>query len=49
MTVYPAAGLINSFNGKNLVIINKDSIDNKCTLQINEPIGEVFKKIIIKK
>ena len=45
LTVYPAAGLINYFNGKNLVIINKDKINCNCTLQINEPIGEVFKKI----
>ena len=48
LTVYPAAGLINYFNGKNLIIINKDKIDNNCTLQINEPIGEVFKQIKIK-
>lgn len=45
LTVYPAAGLVNYFNGKNLIIINKDPINNNCTLQINEPIGEVFKKI----
>ena len=45
LTVYPAAGLINYFRGKNLVIINKDPINNNCTLQINEPIGEVFKQL----
>ena len=45
LNVYPAAGLINSFNGKNLIIINKEKLNVDCTLQINEPIGEVFKKI----
>lgn len=45
LTVYPAAGLVNYFNGKNLVVINKDSINCKCSLEINEPIGEVFKKV----
>ncbi|MBR3117063.1 MAG: NAD-dependent protein deacylase [Bacilli bacterium] len=48
LTVYPAAGLVNYFNGKNLIIINKDPIHAYCTLQINEPIGEVFKNIEIK-
>ena len=45
LTVYPAAGLINYFNGKNLIVINKDKINCNCTLQINEPIGEVFKQL----
>ena len=48
LTVYPAAGLINCFKGKNLIIINKDKLNVDCTLQINEPIGEVFKQIKIK-
>ena len=46
LTVYPAAGLINYFKGNNLIIINKDHINTNCTLQINEPIGEVFRKIM---
>ena len=47
LTVYPAAGMIKYFNGKNLVLINRDktSYDNYATLVINEKIGEVFKKI----
>ena len=47
LNVYPAAGLIRYFNGKNLVIINKDatSYDDLATLVIREPIGKVFKQI----
>lgn len=47
LTVYPAAGMINYFNGKYLVLINKSktSYDNIANLVINEKIGEVFKKI----
>ena len=45
LNVYPAAGLLRYFNGKNLVLINKDatSYDKMATLIINKPIGEVFK------
>ena len=48
LTVYPASGLINYFNGKNLVLINKDSTpyDNKANLVINDSLGKVFSKII---
>ncbi len=44
LIVYPAAGLINYYKGRNLVLINKDktSHDHKATLQISEPIGEVL-------
>ena len=47
LTVYPAAGMINYFNGKYLVLINRDktSYDNQADLVINESIGEVFKNI----
>lgn len=47
LTVYPAAGLIKYFQGKYLVLINKDKtdFDQYATLVINEKIGEVFKKI----
>lgn len=46
LTVYPAAGLINYFNGKNLVIINKDKLNiNRDALIINEYLGDVFNKI----
>lgn len=44
LVVYPAAGLIDYFNGKNLVLINKSSTsaDNKADLVINDPIGKVL-------
>ena len=47
LTVYPAADLINFFNGKSLVIINRDttSFDNRADLVINKDLGEVFKKL----
>ena len=47
LTVYPAAGMIQYFQGKNLVLINKTktSYDNYAILVINEKIGEVFKQI----
>ncbi len=48
LVVYPAAGLINYFNGKYLVLINKSitSADDRADLVIHEPIGEVFGKIL---
>ena len=44
LTVYPAAGIINYFRGKNLVLINKDatSLDSRADLVINLPLGEVL-------
>lgn len=47
LTVYPASGLINYFNGKKLVLINKDQTqyDRKADLVINLPLGDVFKYI----
>lgn len=45
LNVYPAAGLIRFFKGKNLVVINLEKISQPCTLQINEKIGETFSKI----
>ncbi|MBQ8540909.1 MAG: NAD-dependent protein deacylase [Clostridia bacterium] len=44
LVVYPAAGLINYFNGKYLVLINKSTTDadTRADLVIHEPIGEVF-------
>ena len=44
LVVYPAAGLINYFRGKNLVLINKSSTsaDNKSDLVIHEAIGKVL-------
>ena len=44
LVVYPAAGLINYFRGKNLVLINKSSTsaDNKANLVIHDSIGKVL-------
>lgn len=48
LVVYPAAGLINYFKGKNLVLINKSKTDYDllASLVINEAIGETLNKII---
>ena len=48
LVVYPAAGLIQYFKGKNLVLINKSSTqyDNKADLVINEAIGEVLSQVV---
>ncbi|HCW52866.1 MAG TPA: NAD-dependent protein deacylase [Clostridium sp.] len=44
LVVYPAAGLIDYFRGKNLVLINKSSTsaDNKADLVIHDAIGKVL-------
>lgn len=46
LAVYPAAGFIHYFRGKNLILINKSvtSMDNEADLVIHEAIGEVFKQ-----
>lgn len=50
LTVYPAASYVNYFKGNHLVIINKDHIryrlDPDKDLEINEPIGEVMRKVM---
>ena len=46
LTVYPAAGLIRYFKGKNLIVINKDNINTiEDAIFINEPIGEFMGKL----
>lgn len=44
LVVYPAAGLIDYFKGKNLILINKSETpyDGKATLVINDFIGKVL-------
>ena len=44
LVVYPAAGLIQYFRGRNLVLINKavTNYDKRADLIIHEPIGEVL-------
>jgi len=48
LVVYPAAGLIDYFNGKNLVLINKSetSADRRADIVIHEAIGEVFTQVM---
>lgn len=48
LVVYPAAGLIQYFRGKRLVLINKDTtaLDAKADLVISGPIGAVFSQIM---
>lgn len=50
LVVYPAAGLINYFHGKNLVLINKSktSADCKADLVINDNIAEVMEAVMNK-
>ena len=49
LVVYPAAGLINYFNGSKLVLINKSETpyDSLANLVINEAIGETLEQIKI--
>lgn len=48
LVVYPAAGLIDYFRGKNLVLINKSTTfaDNRANLVINEDIAKVMKETL---
>ena len=45
LVVYPAAGFVNYFRGKNLVLINKEPtmMDSRADLVINDSIGKVMK------
>ena len=49
LVVYPAAGFIDYFNGKHLVVINKSETARavRAELSIAAPIGEVMKKLRI--
>ncbi len=44
LTVYPAAGLVRYFNGKHLVLINRDPtpMDASCDLVIHDSVGKVL-------
>lgn len=50
LTVYPAAGLINYFNGDHLILINRDKTgaENRADLVINEPVGKTLAQINLK-
>ena len=47
LTVYPAAGLIDSYNGNKLVLINKSvtPMDSRADLLVQGPIGEIFSQL----
>lgn len=47
LLVYPAASLINYFNGKHIILINKEETksDYKADIVIHDKLGNVFKKI----
>lgn len=51
LVVYPAAGFIDYFNGKYLVLLNKSetSRDTQADLCIHEPIGEVLGSMVIRR
>jgi len=47
LSVYPAAGIINYFGGKHLVLINRDETpyDMRAELVIHKKLGDVFSKL----
>lgn len=49
MTVYPAAGLVNYFTGKHIVVINRDptSFDSRCSLVLHQKVGETLAEITV--
>jgi NAD-dependent deacetylase len=49
LVVYPAAGFINYFNGKCLVLINKSATayDNRADIIINDSIGKVLGSVVV--
>ena len=50
LNVYPAAGMLDYFRGKKLVLINKTAtpFDSKADLVINDKVGEVLSQIVVK-
>ena len=48
LVVYPAAGLLNYFKGKEIVLINKSETgyDHRATLVINDSIGKVLASVV---
>ena len=49
LTVYPAAGLVQYFRGKHLVLINRDAtpMDDSADLVIRDPVGQVLAGLTI--
>ena len=50
LAVYPAAGLIQYFGGRRIVLLNRDETpyDHRATLCIRQPIGEVLDQIVVR-
>lgn len=48
LTVYPAAGFIRYYAGKELALINRDetTVDDAATLVLRDPIGQVFADVM---
>jgi len=48
LTVYPAAGFLNYFRGKNLVLINKSATayDARADFVINDSLGKVLGSVV---
>lgn len=48
LTVYPAAGFVRYFRGKDLVLINRDPtpMDGECTLVLHESVGKVLDEAV---
>lgn len=48
LRVYPAASLVDNFQGEHLIVINKDPthIDSEAELVINEPIAKTLSKLL---
>ena len=49
LSVYPASGLLNYYNGQNIVVINKEplNVHGDNILEINDPVGQVFANLHI--
>ncbi len=47
LTVYPAAGFVQYFRGKNLILVNRDKtpLDNQADMVFHDKVGELFDKI----
>lgn len=47
LTVYPAAGLVEYYRGKRMVLINRDETpyDHRADLVLHEPLGSVFSQL----
>ena len=48
LVVYPAAGLLQYFRGRTLVLINKEAtaMDQRADIVIHDPIGKVFEELV---